>query len=165
LWDAARTRAEAAGILVLDCTENHGFIGACWYDAADPENVSKCTPGFPGLPERRGSGGRGILVPASPRTTAEEYRRGDFSFQYCGRGGLSWSIPYCAGVLALGWQLRPDLSAQQMRQLLLESAFTAPGGERIIQPSEFIRRLQTFQKLQTPSGEIHPPRQGRSRSL
>lgn len=149
LWDAACTRAEAAGILVLDCTENHGFIGACWYDAADPENVSKCTPGFPGLPESRGSGGRGILVPASPRTTAEEYRRGDFSFQYCGRGGLSWSIPYCAGVLALGWQLRPELSGNEMKDLLFQSAFGDSTGAKIIHPSEFLRLVkEATRKLQ-----------------
>jgi serine protease AprX len=48
LWDAAVTAANADGILVLDCTQTYGFIGPCYYDPADPENVWKATPGFPG---------------------------------------------------------------------------------------------------------------------
>ena len=143
MWDRACKRAENAGILVLDCTNHHGFIGACWYDATDPENVAKCTPGF------RGRGGWGrpgcILVPTSPRTTAEEYDKGEFAYQYCGRGGLSWAIPYCAGVLALGWQVNPELSSEQMRDLLFKSAYIRDDGMRIINPVGFIQ-LVTRQK-------------------
>jgi hypothetical protein len=48
MWDEACARAEAAGIMVLDCSNtDRGFIGPCWYDPSDPENVAKCTTGFP----------------------------------------------------------------------------------------------------------------------
>jgi serine protease AprX len=139
-WDAACTAAERAGILVLDCTMHHGFIGPCWYDIEDRDNVAKCRPGFPGrrsrpLPDR-------LLVPCSPRTTAEQYDEDQYSYQYCGRGGLSWSIPYCAGVLALGWQLRPDLPPETMRELLFESAYTTKRGDKIIHPAQFIKRVR-----------------------
>jgi subtilisin family serine protease len=140
-WDQACTRAEAAGILVLDCTTYRGFIGACWYDANNPENVAKCTPGFPGLSMGRYPEGR-ILMPASPRTTAEEYDKGKFGYQYCGRGGLSWAIPYCAGVLAMGWQINPNLSAEQVRQMLFQSAYVTESGEKIINPKEFINLVR-----------------------
>jgi len=51
--------------------------------------------------------GKLLLVPCSPRTTAEEYVKGDCAFQYCGEGGLSWGIPYAAGVLALAGKPAP----------------------------------------------------------
>jgi len=139
MWDSACARAEANDILVLDCTSHLGIIGSCWYDANDPENVSKCTPGFPGHtpwfdPEN-------ILVPSSPRTTAEEVYQGDFSYQYTGRGGLSWSIPYCAGVLAMGCQLHPELTKDKMVEFLFLTAYTKKNGARIINPPEFISFL------------------------
>jgi len=135
-WDRACRRAEGQGVLVLDCTQHHGVIGPCYYDPSDPENVAKCRPGFPGRPS--GFSDK-LLVPSSPRTTAEEYTHGEHSYQYNGRGGLSWAIPYCAGVLALGWQARPDLTAEHMVHCLFQSAHVTGDGARIIQPVQFIR--------------------------
>jgi len=140
-WDQACARAEAVGIIVLDCTSHRGIISACWYDANDPEKVSKCTPGFPGL-SRAGFHSERILVPASPRTTAEEYDKGKFGYQYNGQGGLSWAIPYCAGVLAMGWQMNPELSFEEMRDLLFQSAYVSQSGEKIINPVEFIKLVR-----------------------
>ncbi len=144
-WDPACERAEQAGILVLDCTGHHGCVGPCYYDATDPENVAKCKPGFPGQTgwgAAKAHQSQRVLVPCSPRTTAEEYRKGECGYQYCGNGGLSWSIPYCAGVLALGWEARPELSAQQMRELLFKSAHKTADGWLIINPPEFIRLVK-----------------------
>jgi serine protease AprX len=138
MWDEACKRAEAEGILVLDCTSHHGFLLPCWIDANDPENVAKCRPGFPGKPMTRGSSPNEILTPTCPRTTAE----GRLTYQYTGRGGLSWGIPYAAGVLAMGWQVRPDLPAEKMKALLLASAREAANGHRIIDPQNFIRQVQ-----------------------
>jgi beta-lactamase regulating signal transducer with metallopeptidase domain len=137
MWDEAYKRAEAEGILVLDCTSHHSFIGSCWIDANDPENVAKCKPGYPGLPNT-GTSQRAILTPTSPRTTAE----GQSTYQYTGRGGLSWGIPYAAGVLAMGWQVRPDLPAEKMKALLLASGREVANGHRIIDPQNFIRQVQ-----------------------
>jgi serine protease AprX len=141
MWDEACRLAEQKGILVLDCTKHRGFIGPCYYDANDPENVSKCIPGFPGIGGRM-STTKLLLVPCSPRTTAEEYDKGKCSYQYCGRGGLSWSIPYCAGVLALGWQLNPKLNAQQMKDILFQSAYVNKDGAQIIDPKNFIQKIK-----------------------
>jgi serine protease AprX len=149
LWDPACSRAEAAGLLVLDCTEHHGFIGPCYYDAADPENVDKCRPGFPGLPGYISTDR--LLVPCSPRTTAEEYNPGECAYQYYGRGGLSWSIPYGTGLLALGWQLRPELPPEQMRTLLIQSAHLTKDGAHIVNPKEFIRMVKATRPAQGPT--------------
>jgi len=137
MWDTACEKAEAAGILVLDCTSHHGFIGPCYLNARFPDNPAQCTPGFPDSPAFSPSTQR-IHAPTCPRTTAEQYEPEQFSYQYCGKGGLSWAIPYVAGVLAMGWQINPDLSAEQMKQLLFESAHTKTSGAKIINPQKFI---------------------------
>jgi len=142
MWDKACARAEKDGILVLDCTNHRGFIGLCWYDRRDPENITKCKPGFRGLKSR--SYPNRILAPTAPRTTSEQYEKDDFIYQYCGRGGLSWAIPYTAGVLSLGWQIRPDLSPQEMRNLLFASAYKTNNGCVIIDPKNFIRFVSKY---------------------
>lgn len=103
MWDEAVLAAQDEGILVLDCRNNEktGIIAPAFYDSENPNNVSMCTGGYPTstyvIPSSH------IGVPTSYRTVAEEYLEGLPSYQYCGQGGLSWGIPYAAGVLAMGW--------------------------------------------------------------
>ena len=145
MWDEAVERAEADGILVLDCTSDHGWIDPCYYDIQDPDDISKCKPGFPGVDGNRKPVRGSVCAPTSPRTTAEEYTEGAIGYQYTGRGGLSWGIPYCAGVLAMGWQVRPDLSGEEMKVILLDTAYIMDG-YRIIDPGAFIGELETYAK-------------------
>ncbi len=140
-WDKAFDRAKKEGILVLDASHYKGFISACWYDPNDPENPAKCTPGYPGLPDRYNPAN--LMAPTSLRTVARQDKPDCPSYQYYGRGGLSWGIPYVAGVLAMGWQVRPELSPEQMKELLFQSAFTNDKGVKIIDPKAFIRTVQT----------------------
>jgi serine protease AprX len=140
-WDQAVQKAEQAGMLVLDCSWHHGFIGPAYFQATDRETVSNCVPGFAGHEMEPPLRSR-LFVPNSPRTTAEHYRLNQAWYQYTGRGGLSWSIPYCAGVLALGWQVNPELSGPEMRNLLFESAYRTKSGLLVINPPEFIRLVQ-----------------------
>ena len=79
-WDEAYQKASEAGILVLDCTTEHGITAPCYYDLNDPENVAKCTPGWPGVEGYQPRENR-IHIPTSIRTTAEEYLKGHFSYQ------------------------------------------------------------------------------------
>ena len=148
-WKDVCVRAEKAGIMVLDCTEERKFIERCWYNPKVPESIAGCTPGHPkdGVyfsPDK-------ILAPAWGRTIAEEKSEGDFGYIY-GRGGVSWSVPYCAGVLALGWQLRPDLTPEQMRELLFKSAYMKKDGTKIIHPENFIRLVKTAKGQNVSSG-------------
>ncbi len=140
LWEQARSRALKEKILVLDCTTDNGFMSSCWYDPNDSENVAKCTKGFPGLKGHYRSDK--LLTPCSFRTTAEQYEKNKYGYQFTGRGGLSWGIPYATGVLALGWQVNPDLTPVQAKHLLFESAFVTPDGTKIIYPSRFIELVK-----------------------
>jgi len=140
LWDKAVTAAKKAGLLVLDCTVDNGIIGPAFCDINDPDDVKKCRPGFPGRP---GGGPKDrVYAPCSARTTAEEYDDGYPSYQYCGRGGLSWSIPYAAGVLALGWQVKPSLAADEIVKLLFKTAHLTTDGYKIINPVAFIHEIE-----------------------
>ncbi len=139
-WDTACDAATAAGILVLDCTSHRGVIGSCWADPNAPEDVTRCTPGFPGYEPWFYE--TDILVPSSLRTTAECYADGPISYIYWGDGGLSWSIPYCAGVLALGWQMEPSLSGECMLAKLFGAGYISPAGARFIDPPAFIAGLE-----------------------
>jgi serine protease AprX len=139
-WDQAVARAEAAGMLVLDCTSHHGFIAPGYYDPARREDVLYFRPGFPRDPGS--SCGSGLYAPTSFRTQAEEYQRGEHGYQHTGQGGLSWAIPYVTGVLAMGWQLRPELSAATMRSILLATAHQDRNGCRVIDPPAFINGVR-----------------------
>lgn len=168
MWEPACARAKADGIMVLDCSRSHrGITSRCWYDSRDPENVGKCNPGA----HDREFGlelldPAYIHVPASCRTTAQHDDPGLDSYIYFGRAGPSWTVPYCAGVLAMGWQIRPDLTPAQMKELLFASAYEHESGAKIIHPAAFIdmvrkqsdnQNIQTL--LQTPSGSQTIPRQ------
>lgn len=140
LWDEAVKRAEAAGIIVLDCTQHHGFIGPAYFLPTEPENPETAVTGYPDMKGEVWRPGF-IFAPCTFRTTAEEYRAGKESYQYTGRGGLSWSIPYVTGVMAMGWQLKPSLSGVEMKKILFETAAKNATGESIIDPPAFIVAL------------------------
>ena len=138
-WDAAYKRATEAGILVLDCTYERGITLTCSYDLHDPDNPKKCIPSWglgPINPPRMR-----INIPTS-RTTATEGESYGFSYQFTGIGGLSWTVPYLAGVLAMGWQVNPHLTGEQLLDLIYASAYEVnyktEGTVMIINPRGFI---------------------------
>ena len=148
LWDAAVARAEQAGLLVLTVdgagVEKTRLVP---YPAVlarnDRDNPAACRSGFADSDERAETGSNTLSLPCSYRTVAEEYTAGQYSYTHDGHGGLSWGIPYCAGVMALGWQVDPTLTGEEMMQYLLSTAATGTDGSRIIDPVQFIQTLQT----------------------
>lgn len=138
LWDSVCQRAEAEGMMVLDCTRHHGFIKRCYFRSSNVESPEECETGYleAGQYENR------IFVPAFPRTTAEQKSKTDMGYIYWGEGGQSWAIPYCAGVLAMGWQVKPDATPEQMKELLFKTAYETKEGVRIINPPQFIRAVE-----------------------
>ena len=141
-WDEAVKAAQAAGILVLDSRsdEKTGIIFPAFYDPADPESVWACTGGSPDRPYRITS--KKIGAPCSYRTMAEEYWEGEPSYQYFGTGWPGFCISYAAGVLALGWQVAPELDGDTMLQLLKETCSISHDGSTIIDPTAFIEAVR-----------------------
>jgi len=143
-WSEAVRRAEAEDVLVLDCSDERAVIGRCWFQGANRDDPASCAPGSPGMPPFPMP--RRVLAPSSLRTSAEQWEEGDFGYVYWGRGGQSWTVPYAAGVLALGWQIRPELTPKQAVELLFQSAYKTSDGARIIHPLEFVRAVREYRQ-------------------
>jgi hypothetical protein len=153
LWTEAVRVAEEEDILALDCRSSAGtgFVFSAYYDPSDPDNVAKCRPFYP-----EGAWDimyddidlafytDNIFAPASFRTLAQELMKGVYCYRYEGVGGQSWAVPYVAGVLALGWQLRPDIPADRMRDILFASCHINDDGLQIIDPLAFIESIQNY---------------------
>ena len=138
-WDAAYERAIKASVLVLDCTYEHGYTNPCTLDMYDPNNVAKCIPQWDGptnSPHTR------IYVPMSHRSMAIENDYPIFSYQYVGQGGISWTVPYFSGVLAMGWQVNPTLSSSQLLELAYASAYVTDDNHTVINPKAFIEMVK-----------------------
>lgn len=143
-WDDAVAEAQAERILVLDCRAGYstGIIAPGYYDPAKPDDVTLFTTGFPTKSSSVRSDGM-IFVPTSFRATAEEFSADHNSYQFTGQGGLSWGIPYAAGVLALGLQVDPSLTNEEIIKLLFDSAYTDSSGNKIINPPAFIAAIKS----------------------
>jgi hypothetical protein len=143
MWDRACQKAEAEGIMILDCTNSHrGFIAPAHFSDNKTESPISCTPGFPKHPLQNSFEEASVFVPTCPRTSAEEYDEGNCTYAYWGHGGLSWAIPYATGVLAMGWQIWPDATPEQMKALLFQSAYISEDGAQIINPPRFINSVK-----------------------
>ena len=81
-------------------------------------------------------------VPCAYRTVAEEYISEQCGYRYDVQGGLSWGIPYCVGVMALGWQVAPALTPEEMLALLVSTAAPTADGARMIDPVKFIEAVE-----------------------
>jgi hypothetical protein len=99
LWENAVFEAEEDGIMVIDCPTNEhtDFVFSSYYDISDPNNVSKCNPGYPArydMDFTHESAKNMIYAPASFRTLAQGLVEGDYCYRYDGVGGQSWAVPY-----------------------------------------------------------------------
>lgn len=139
-WDAAVAKAEAAGMLVLDCTSHHGFVDPGYVDRSAAEDPAKVRAGWPGMEARKLKGG--VVAPCSYRTTAEEYVDGEEGYAYWGRGGLSWAIPWVAGSCALAWQVNPDLDGAAMKELLFKTAAANGDGALVVDPVALVAEAE-----------------------
>ena len=74
-----------------------------------------------------------IRVPSDYRTFASE--KGDGKYTYQKDGGISWSVPYLAGVIALALQINSNLTKEQVFEGVKETTLTNDKGLRIINPA------------------------------
>ncbi len=119
-------------------------LSTATFDLTRRDSPAACKTGLPNdsgmLAARKSPFCLGL--PCAYRTVAEEYVPGQCGYRYDAVGGLSWGIPYCVGVMALGWQVAPALTNEEMLQTLLDTAAPNADGLRIIDPVHFIETLE-----------------------
>lgn len=148
LWTEAVSVAQSEGILVIDCREirDTGFVHSAYYDRSAPDDPEKSTPGYPNDTDISlylddyfdGM----VFAPASFRTFAQTFEEGEYFYKYMGAGGQSWAVPYVAGVLALGFQVNPNLDSAAMKSLLFDSCVLHETGRPMLDPTKFIQLVK-----------------------
>jgi len=83
---------------------------------------------------------REILVPCDFRTMASNAGPGEY--MYNGKGGMSWSVPYLAGLYALAFQVDPHITKEAIADLVNKTAVVNKKGLRVIDPKGFIEAVQ-----------------------
>ena len=121
----AIAEAKAAGMLVIcsSVEEVHGFkfhaLGRS--PLADPDQFTSYEPGL--FWAEQFYNGRDVsdrlLVPMDSRTAASP--GGDDEYVFYRQGGWSWSIPYIAGLYALGAQVKPDITPDEFWQVAMDT--------------------------------------------
>jgi subtilisin family serine protease len=134
LWVKAVKQAADEGILVVSC------------DPADlritilKRNLAKDVDSPSGYSKQLiFSFGSGLGVPAGNRTTAEYSGKDDYIFWR--DGGMSWTVPYLAGVAALAFQVDPDIKPQTIKDLWMKTARKTSAG-LVLDPPAFIEAVK-----------------------
>lgn len=143
-WDEAVKRAQAANILVLDCRKDYDTC--IFYPSYfDPNNRDDITLSKIGTPDGDflDCPTQAVGTPVGYRTTAEVYDENAYSYSYDAIGGHSWAIPYGTGVFALGWQINPSLTGQELIELMNQTAYQNDSGNKFIDPPAFIEAVRS----------------------
>ena len=139
-WKKAREALSKEGIEVLysDLSSLAGLTwgGAVpWSDRSDPSRYSIAT-----FLRDRGVRSTEVILPGDFRTTAGN--ASDEAYVWWGDGGYSWAIPYAAGLAALAWQLKPELTLDRIEEALIATAAEIADGSKVVQPAAFIEHVR-----------------------
>jgi membrane protease YdiL (CAAX protease family) len=152
--DNAVEDAKAAGIFVISTVVERAygfkFDGLGRPELADPDRPERYEPGLSWAEQFYRGRWRmhdRLLVPKDSRTTASP--TGNREYVFYRAGGLSWSIPYIAGVYALAAQVDRGITPQKFWNLAMQTGRTITlrhGTEAIpfgpiIDPQAIVRAL------------------------
>jgi hypothetical protein len=144
LWVDAVKRAADAGVLVVSCDSADLRIAILKRNLGqDPESPSSYSPQAGSKETDR------LGVPAGNRTTAFYSDPDDYMFWR--DGGMSWTVPYLAGLAALACQVDPAIQPHTIVDLWLKTAQDTPAG-RVIDPPAFIDAVQKAKGATKPPG-------------
>lgn len=133
-WIEALKVAKEAGMFVVDVDGNQ--IDITFSGGGNPENKDDFENYFPYLRQMEELRSE-MIVPSDYRTMASSWRK-EGQYMYNGRGGISWSVPYLAGLFALALQVNPNLQREEIAEIIKDSAVVNKKGLRIINPKGII---------------------------
>ena len=82
-----------------------------------------------------------IIVPSDYRTMASSWSKKG-QYMYNGKGGMSWSVPYLAGLFALALQINPNLQKEEIAEIIKKSAVVNNKGLKIVNPEGIIELVK-----------------------
>lgn len=89
-----------------------------------------------------------IIVPCDDRTIASSWNKkekdGPDEYSYNGRGGISWSIPYLAGVFTLMLQVNKNLKIEEMVKIIQDTVSVNNEDLKIINPKAAIESAKNL---------------------
>lgn len=126
--ESAIARARAAGIAVI-CVNSQDpllpWMGMGRRPEGDPGRLEDCRPGafweeslYGG--EFWGADGSLLLVPMDRRTAASP--AGEAEYAYFAEGGMSWAVPWVAGLYALACQVKPEVTYEEFLEAARSTA-------------------------------------------
>ncbi len=156
---ASVERAKKEGVFVASCStpETYGFflLGLGRDPLADPDDWASYGPGqywtedffqgkTAGLFSTELRGGTPVLmVPMDSRAVASPTGASDYIFYRV--GGLSWSVPYVAGLYALACQVKPDITPEVFWEQAVKTGRTtrvSRDGRRLVPRLQYGGRLE-----------------------
>ncbi len=140
-WKKALEEAQKSGLIVVHCDGCIFGIGCTLFkDVNDPANYEICH--F--AKARKDKMPAGFLyVPIDNRTYANFKNEKGYTFG--AKGGLSWGAPYLAGIIALGFQVDPELTEEKVFTLLKKGGTPFNEGF-IVNPKKFIQLVKEAKK-------------------
>ncbi len=142
LWKAAVDKAAQNGILVLTCDPASLRLATLRRDPnGDPNDPSCYRTGRYSHPKAA------LCVPAGNRTTASH--EGRDAYTYWIEGGMSWTVPYLAGLAALAFQIDPEISPAQIVELWTSTATQTSAGP-VVNPPKFVEAVRSRANKTTP---------------
>lgn len=140
-WIEAIKNAEKEGIIVVDVS---GRLGVSFIGGGAEKNKDEVDEYNLWLRFKYESPDKDvkdmIIVPSDYRTMASW--KGYNEYMYNGKGGMSWSVPYLAGIFALALQVNPELSKEKIAEVINKTALTNKKGLKIINPRGIIEAIQ-----------------------
>jgi hypothetical protein len=125
---AAVGEAKTAGIFVISVnlfkTDGLFFLGLGREPLLDANKFQSYGPGLEWRQSyfEQGLAVDALLVPMNSRTTASPTGTEDYAFYR--QGGLSWAVPYLAGMYALAVQVKPDITPEEFWNTALKTGRT-----------------------------------------
>ena len=138
-WIKAIKNATEAGIIVVDVGKRLGinFTGGGSLDKENFENYASWLH----LKNRDDIDIKNhIIIPCDHRAMASW--KGVNEYMYTSKGGLSWSVPYLAGLFALALQINSNLTQKELVDLITKTANVNKKGLKIVDPRGFIEAVQ-----------------------
>ena len=137
-------RAKQDGVFVIctTMTETYGFriFGLSRDPRKDPDDLASYDDAWWG--SYGGPGMKVLRFPMDSRTTASPTGAKEYAFYRL--GGLSWVVPWAAGLYALACQVRPDITPQVFWEKALETGDSVelPPKEPSLSQEEIERRVK-----------------------